>query len=173
MTTPLEPVPESKLDLMIRRHLQCGETVLWQGRPEVTSVNNLVSRSLAAIGIAFGVLLLVGLGQLIFPALALGSGSTLVPALVFISFGAIFFWLSWLERDANWRFAITDRRLLVIRGAKLFRYALPGEVRRFRIHGNIVYWNREDSPSSDGQRRSGRFIGFRGMCDPDAMKATL
>ena len=173
MTAELEPIADAAVDPMIGPHLERGETVLWQGRPEVPSFGNLAGMVLAAAGIAFGLLLLAGLGPVVLPALALGTGSTLVPGLAFILFGGLFLWLGWLDRDANWRFAITDRRLLVVRGAKLFRYALPGEIRRVRIRGRTVYWNRETSASGSEDRRSGRYIGFRGMRDPEAMKAAI
>ncbi|OSQ42470.1 hypothetical protein [Marivita geojedonensis] len=173
MGISLNPILSEDLDPAIAANLEPGEVVLWQGAPEVRSLSNLFGRALAALGLILGILLLLGLGPLLVPGLALASGSTTVPGLVLVAFSGFFSWLGWQERDENWRFAITDRRLLIIRGGKLFRSALPGEIRTLRIRGNIVYWARSDTSSSEGKKNSGRYIGFRGMRHPEEMKGTL
>jgi hypothetical protein len=158
---------------MLRSHLEAGEAVLWQGQPEEPSTSNRLGLLLSAVGVIAGLALISGVAATLFPVIATSTGTTLVPGLVVTAAGAFFLWVNWEERDQNWRFAITDRRLMLARGRKLFRTALPGETLRLRILGNIVYWHREDSSNTSSKTKNGRYIGFHGMPDPEAMKATI
>ena len=120
-----------------------------------------------------GLALLLGLGPVVYPPLAMASGSSIVPGLSALAFSGVFLFAGWQERDSNWRFGITDRRLLLVGGNKLFRNALPGELRRVRIKGNLVYWHQEVTAGSGSAARNRRDIGFRGMRDPEAVKAGI
>lgn len=65
------------------------------------------------------------MGALLFPALALAGGSSLVPGLLLVAVGGVLFYTVWFERAANWFYDMTDRRILLIRGGKLYRIGEP------------------------------------------------
>lgn len=157
----------------LAQHLEPGEQVLWQGAADKIPVGEILSLVSAAALILAGAGLLAGLGPLLMPSLAFQDASTLVPASVMIVAGLLFLGLIWNERAANWRYGMTDRRILLVRGSKLFRTGVPAEMHDLKISGSTVYWRREQKNAGSDSSRSYRLIGFKGMADPAAAKQRI
>lgn len=165
------PVPADQVDPQIASHLGQDETVLWQGAPSPRTFLNPIAILACAGMVAAGLAVALGLFDRLVP---LAGGPRLVPALVLIAAGAFFFYITWNNRGVRWRYAITSKRLMSVRGDRLVRSVLPGELRELRTRPGIVYWQ-EINPKADQHKRGpeGVYIGFHGLDDAEAMKVQI
>ncbi|MBM1143885.1 hypothetical protein GN155_008860 [Alcanivorax sp. ZXX171] len=173
----LSETPEANLDPRIVRHLQPGEKVMWQGAPRPGTFLSPIALALCVFFIVYGLLALFGLADryVIVP----GDPFTLQrigPALLLVAGpGWLLHWM-WTERGANWAYAITDRRLLSVRGNTLVRSVEPKEIRSFEYRQDVAYWrylNPRVRNRTIGREREKRYPGFHGLEDSEDMVDTL
>jgi hypothetical protein len=165
-------------DTRLVPHLDAGERVLWQGWPEARGllpVGTLVALALFAVPAIFvPIVLLTSEG-------AADGGAAL--ALLFpVAFAAVPVLAVWFKRKEAREvvYAVTDRRLLDVRGARLRRAEGVERVeevrvaRRGRAHGD-VYWRTERRRTGSGsKRRTVRvLIGFAGIPEPEPVARFL
>ena len=165
------PLPNDRIDPQIAGHLGHGETVLWQGAPGARTFLNPLALAACVGLIAAGLAVALGLFDLLFP---LVGGPRLLPALALCGAGGFFLFITWNNRGARWRYAITSKRLMSVRGDRLVRSVPPGELAQLRTRPGIVYW-REILPEADRKNRGpeGIYVGFHGLDDAEAMKAMI
>lgn len=163
-----ETLPKDEVFPNISEHLGTREDVLWQGVPEVDALGTVVTLLAPACLIIFGIGLMTGLGNLLFPQLAFTGGSTTIPGLALATFGAVFLYLAWTRRAATWYFAITTRRLLVVHNNKIVRSTQPSEVRHLFVKGNKVIWRISDT-SENSHQNNQAIRGFTGVKEPERL----
>jgi hypothetical protein len=175
-STVLTPIPRDRINPRLLAHLEPGEQVLWQGQPRQGS---FFGPGVAATGVGLvmaGILLAFGLGGHV-----LASDLRRLWAILGVLAGLIVLARGWSRRAGLWSYAVTDRRLLSVLGRRLIRSVTPSQLDRMglKIHGNTVYWaktKRNTSTTFNDTRMSGpdgRFIGFHGQDDPEAIKTMI
>lgn len=171
----LAPVPADRVDPRIARHLEPGETVLWQGAPRPGTFAGTGTRLLGVALIVGGLALLLGIfDRVLFLEVGLTHPSRLTPSLGLIGMGALAIAIIHRRRDALWAYAITDRRLLSSCGDKLRRAARPEDIARFDTRGDIAYWRLLVPTDYEGNRDpERRYPGFHGLDDAEDMRRTL
>jgi hypothetical protein len=176
VSTGLTPIPRDRIDPRLLAHLEPGEQVLWQGQPRQGS---FFGPGVAATGVGLvmaGILLAFGLGGHV-----LTSDLRRLWAILGVLAGLIVLARGWSRRAGLWSYAVTDRRLLSVLGRRLIRSVTPSQLDRMglKIHGNTVYrakTKQNTSTTFNDTRMSGpdgRFIGFHGQDDPEAIKTMI
>ncbi len=172
----LTPVPPAEIDARLRRHLESGEQVLWQGRPKQGSFfgPNVIATGVGLVLV--GALLALGLSGGILPAATRFplAGASALAGLVILGTG-------WRRRAPLWAYGVTDRRLLSVLGDRLIRSVTPEQLDRLTltVRDDTVYWFRvhsnQTTPYDRGLLRGpdGQFIGFHGQSDAEAVKAMI
>jgi len=165
----------------LSKHLGSEEHVLWQGAP---SANTFFGPKVLAIGggfLAAGLLLATGFLDGLSPMIATTTGAPkLAPALACAFVGAVVLGKGWKNKGANWVYAITDQRLMSVLNGRLIRSVPPEKIEPnvVRTTGSIVYWmqvstNRRSSMSNKGWGPEGRYVGFHGLQDPQAVRELI
>lgn len=172
----LAPVPESDVDPRIARHLDPGETVLWQGGPRRGTFVGPGAWLAIGFCVVFGIAMpLGGLDGLIAPAGAPLSPERLLPAGFVLLVGGVLAASLWGKRESLWAYAITDRRLLSAKGDTLHRAVGPEDIRGFGTWRDAAYWKHVDPKITEPGRseREKRYPGFHGLADADDMLRTF
>ncbi|MFD0985498.1 hypothetical protein [Methyloligella solikamskensis] len=149
--------------------------MLWQGAPRPNTFLSPVGMAVCLAFIAGGGLAAYGAldNYISIPGEPL-SGTRILLALVVVGPALVIFSNLWNERGANWAYAITDRRVLSIRGDKLMRSLKPGEIREFKISADAVWWRALDPDMRwRNRKRERRHPGFHGLDNPEDMLRTL
>jgi hypothetical protein len=171
----LTPIPASDVDPRIAPHLETGEEVLWQGAPRQGTFLRPGIVLVLGVAVAFGVLAPLGAldaylfvpGEPLSPERLLTGGIAVAAGL---GLGAKL----WTERDSLWAYAITDRRLLSVKGPRLHRAVGPEDIRGFGKWRDAAYWKHVAADSRDrGRDREKRFPGFHGLADAEDMLRTF
>lgn len=172
----LTPISAAKIDARLRAHLAPDERVLWQDRPKPGSFfgPGVIASGLGLVLV--GALLIFGLaGSVLTPEMRLGAAAASVLA------GLVILGTGLKRRASRWRYAVTDRRLISVLGKRLIRSVTPEQLDRLTltVRGNTLYWFRIHPNQSHAYDRGhlagpdGRFIGFHGLDDPEAVKAMI
>ena len=172
----LTPIPSADVDARLRPHLDPEERVLWQDRPKPGSFFGPVVIAGGLGLVLFGLFLLLGVaGNMLTPQMQYGGAAAAAFAgLVILAQGL-------RRRAARWSYAVTDRRLISVLGKRLIRSVTPEQLDRLTltVRGNTVYWFRIHHNQSRSYDRGnaagpdGRFIGFHGLADAEAVKAMI
>jgi hypothetical protein len=172
----LTPIPRSRIDPRLLTHLEPGEQVLWQGQPQSSS---FFGPGIVATGVGLimvGALLAFGLGGHV-----LTSNMRQLSAILSVLAGLTILIRGWSRRAELWSYAVTDRRLLSVLGRRLIRSVEAPQLDRLglKIHGNTVYWaslHENQTLTFDKsllRGPDGKFIGFHGQSDPEAIKTMI
>ena len=169
----LAPIEDSEIQPRLARSLQPGEVVLWQGAPLPGTFVSPSSTIWALIAAGGGLALLAGLLDDLL-GMSLDGQPRLVAGLALVAIGAVAFVAPRLSERTPRVYAITDRRLVVVKGDTVYRSVHPADIYGFRTRRNIVYW-RPLVPQETGRNSSPekRYPGFHGLEDPEEMLATL
>lgn len=171
-------------------HLQPGERLLWQGRP--AEGFRLRLGTVRGLGREETLCLIVGVGLIAAALAALSQGTPIAQggaralgeALFALAVGALGVALilgpHWLDARARarTRYALTDRRALILRGARLEAHPLPPPDEAQPIPGGVLV-ARRDRPLSTtalllGRRmRPGDLIAFEMIDDAPQVLALL
>lgn len=170
-------IPTQAVDPHIATHLGAGERVVWQGRPRPLTFASPLRLLLSAAIALFGVAILSG-QTMALPWLYLPAQPTdvrLTSGLSCTGIGGALTWMSWQNRGARWRYAITNRRLISVRGMQLIRSVLPEQIRTIGRDRSVVYWrlNGFDRTAGDRKVETGRYTGFYGLEDAAGVEAQI
>lgn len=170
----LTPRPPDRIDPHLAPHLEEGETVLWQGAPRPGTFSNPLLWILAGLLLLAGASILTGLLP---AALSFATGNALLPGLALIGAGLLVAALAFARRDGTRVYAITDRRVLVVRGGNLLADVSPTQLLGLRVDRDRVLWRPPlgvGGPDETGRAElERRRPGFYGLDDPEDMRATL
>ena len=178
----LEPLPESGIDPQIQAALEPGEQVYWQARPQKAGIPPIV-----IFLVLFGLLVawLEGIRDL---AAVQDMLRELINELVafwqqlpwaFLLFSLLPIGLIYMFWPRQWRYALTDRRVLRLRSGKIAGQASPGklifpDIRvlsiRKRSDVGTVRWANSDFYDLDDRKRC---LEFKNVRDPDKVTRML
>jgi len=178
----LEPLPESGIDPQIQAALEPGEQVYWQARPQKAGIPPIV-----IFLVLFGLLVawLEGIHDL---AAVQEMLRELINDLVdfwqqlpwaFLLFSLLPIGVIYMFWPRQWRYALTDRRVLRLRSGKLAGQASPGklifpDIRvlsiRKRPDVGTVRWANSDFYDLDDRKRC---LEFKNVRDPDTVTRML
>ena len=169
----LEPIDAAAIHPLLRPHLEPDEAVLWQETPPPSAFVPASSALIASVALAAGIALPTGLLDEVTGIVTTGP-PRLLAGLILVGFGVIAYAAPRMNARRPRVYAITDRRLVVVRGASLFRSVWPEELRSFHVRGNIVYWRTLDhEETGKGSSPERRYPGFHGISDPQGVLRTL
>ena len=178
----LEPLPESGIDPQIKAALEPGEQVYWQARPQKGGIPPIV-----IFLVLFGLLVawLEGIHDL---AAVQEMLRELINDLVdfwqqlpwaFLLFSLLPIGVIYMFWPRQWRYALTDRRVLRLRSGKIAGQASPGklifpDIRvlsiRKRPDVGTVRWANSDFYDLDDRKRC---LEFKNVRDPDKVTRML
>lgn len=173
----LREVNRKDIDPRIARHLGSGEVVLWQGTPRATTFLSPIALVAGILIVGFAILSPFGVfDRLVYLPGSPFSLNRILPSLFGLAVGGFLLLSMWTGRGGNWAYAITDRRLMSVRGKTLARSVAPGDVRSFERKGDIAYWrylNDRILGENESRDVEKRYPGFHGLDDAADMVATL
>ncbi|WP_420325059.1 hypothetical protein [Mameliella sp.] len=164
--TPLEP---AEVDPQLAPFLEPGERVLWQARPDPAALGSGGSTFGGVLTGGLGLAILTGLFDSV-TGLSLGPQSRLLPGLALVGVGVVAFVVPRINRRRVRVYAVTDRRLLSIRGNDVYRSAQPDEILSVYTRRGAVCWRELGyKDRSDARTVEARYPGFHGVEDPETL----
>ncbi len=145
--------------------LEPGELVHWQGAPANGGAGAILGWIVSAGLVAAGIAAAAGL-------VMAGPGTALAVA----GAGALFGVAGWMDRPARWTYALTDRRLLILRGGAMWAHATSETLENLRLRSNRdgtsdVLWR--DGARVRVDRKGRRRTGFLRQRDGAALEGLI